>query len=131
MEIDADKLKAHASSQGLTQADLSERAGVSPATVSKIMSRRRALPSTMRRICDVLGTRIEDYLVPGRSDGSAGSAAHVLREDDPPYRVMRRCAYRILDELITDCQDDTMRIAALADRLQRMREEMGRRRTGK
>jgi len=121
MEIDADKLKAHAASRGMTQAELAERAGISAATISKILSRRHALPGTMRKLAAVLGTRIDDYSV---TRHEVGGAPHVLREDARPYDVMRQCAYSIVDQMILDCRGETLRIAALADHLQRLREEM-------
>jgi len=60
--VDVDKLKELRIDQGLSQRELSERAGISNTSVWKIERGGGANPATLKKIADVLGVRASELV---------------------------------------------------------------------
>ncbi len=57
-----DKLKELRIDAGLSQRELSKRAGLTDTAVSMVERRRSAQPATLKKIADVLGVRASELL---------------------------------------------------------------------
>jgi len=62
MEVDVEKLKELRIDCGLTQRQLSARAGLSPAAVTQVERRGSGRPDTLKKIGDVLGVRASELV---------------------------------------------------------------------
>jgi transcriptional regulator with XRE-family HTH domain len=95
--------------RGLTQAELSQRSGTNPTTISRIEGGKRgAHPSTARKLAEALGVEIDDLKSPGypgvremmrlRSEAKEQGAEFMVEEmeqrlrmeEDPTYRELLR-----------------------------------------
>ena len=66
MEVDVAQLEELRINQGLSQRQLSEKAGLSPGAVWNLENRGSGRPDTLKKIADVLGVRPIDLLKKGR-----------------------------------------------------------------
>jgi transcriptional regulator with XRE-family HTH domain len=66
MEVDVANLQELRINRGLSQRQLSERAGLSPGAVWSLEQRGSGRPDTLKKIADVLGVRPVDLLKKGR-----------------------------------------------------------------
>jgi transcriptional regulator with XRE-family HTH domain len=62
MEVNVDKLTELRIDHGLTQRELSEKAGLSPSAVWNLERRGSGRPDTLKKIADVLGVRASELV---------------------------------------------------------------------
>ena len=62
MEVDLEKLRQMRIDQGLSQRQLSLKAGLSAGAVAVVEQRGRARPDTLKKIADVLGVRASELV---------------------------------------------------------------------
>jgi transcriptional regulator with XRE-family HTH domain len=62
MEVNLEKLRQMRIDQGLSQRQLSLKAGLSAGAVAVVEQRERARPDTLKKIADVLGVRASELV---------------------------------------------------------------------
>lgn len=82
--------------EGLTQADLARRAGVTQAALSRYENDLRDPdPDALERLADVLGVTVDFLRHAGRARGGMGLDAHMRRRATAPPGVWRRLEARL------------------------------------
>jgi len=74
MKLDGLTLKRARLRQGLNMSHVAKKARVTTATISNAEKEKDIYPATAKRICDVLGLRVDDAMLPVTRNGEGDAA---------------------------------------------------------